>query len=153
MAGFTLMSDEFVEVTDEAEIQAIEDAFELAVDRFSPAREHLDAALRLLSHRTEPDYRNSVKESISAVEAVTQVLSGDPKAELGKALKILERSAPLPGGLRSALESLYGYTSDADGIRHALSEDDSQVDAPTAKFMLVVCSAFVVYLIHRSAES
>ncbi len=38
--------------------------------------------------------------------------------------------------------TLYGYTSDADGIRHAL------MDLPTltfddAKFFLVVCSAFV----------
>jgi len=94
-----------------------------------------------------PDYRNSVKESISAVEGVTRILSGDQDATLWKALKIIEGNSPLHGALRKALEALYGYTSDADGIRHALSEGEEPVDPSTAKFMLVVCSAFVVYLI------
>ena len=40
---------------------------------------------------------------------------------------------------------LYGYTSDADGIRHALL-DESDLDFEDAKFMLVSCSAFTNYL-------
>jgi hypothetical protein len=43
--------------------------------------------------------------------------------------------------LKRAFDKLYGYTSDADGIRHALLEEDS-VTFEQAKFMLVVCSAF-----------
>lgn len=152
LAGFRLLDGEFAEVTDEGEIAAIEEALANSGDRFSPAREHLKAALSKLSDRQDPDYRNSIKESISAVEAVVQILTGDPAAELGKALKLLEDKSPLHGALRSALTSLYGYTSDADGIRHALTEDDAGADGPTAKFMLVVCSAFVVFLIQRAAD-
>lgn len=148
MAGFRLIADEFVEVTDETEIAAIEEALEATADEFKNARAHLSSALRLLSDRKDPDYRNSVKESISAVEAVVQSLTGDPHAELGKAMRLLEREAPVHGAFAAALRSLYGYTSDADGIRHALIEAPN-LDAPTAKFMLVVCSAFVVYLIQQ----
>ena len=149
-AGFRIMDGVLVEITDESELRAIEEAFDATEhDRFSPARLHLQAALMMLSDRRAPDYRNSIKESISAIEAIVRILSGDPSAELGKALKMLEKQgAPIHGAFRSALGSLYGYTSDADGIRHALT-DEPNVDAADAKFMLVVCSAFVVYLIQK----
>jgi len=150
-AGFRLINGQFVEITDKSEIAAIEEGLSATRgDRFTPARSHLSAALSLLSDRRAPDYRNSVKESISAVEAITQILTGDPRAELGKALKLLRTNPPIHGALRSALLSLYGYTSDAEGIRHALTEEPN-LNAADAKFMLVVCSAFVVYLIQRSA--
>lgn len=152
MAGFRLIQGKFVEITDESEVTAIEESLSITqADRFAPAREHLAAALTMLSNRRAPDYRNSIKESISAVEAVVQILTGDPRAELGKGLKLLEKSTPLHGAFRTGLQSLYGYTSDADGIRHALTGEPS-VDAADAKFMLVACAAFVVYLIQRAGE-
>ena len=49
----------------------------------------------------------------------------------------------------TALKSLYGYTSDAEGIRHALS-DVPTLDAADAKFMLVTCAAFMTYLIQKT---
>jgi AbiJ N-terminal domain 4 len=153
LAGFRLMQNLFIEITDETEIQAIEDSI-LATsdDRFAPARAHLITALELLSDRRAPNYRNSIKESISAVEAIVQILTGNPQAELGKALKLLRTEAPVHGALRSALLSLYGYTSDADGIRHALI-DESNLDVADAKFMLVACSAFVLYLIQKAGAT
>jgi hypothetical protein len=151
MAGFRWITGEgFVEITDETEIAAIEDAIAAATpDRFAPVRVHLSKALSLLSDRREPDYSNSIKESILAVEAVAQILTGDPHATLGKALKLLRTKAPVHGAFESALKSLYGYTSDAEGIRHALS-DEPTLDAADAKFMLVACSAFVVYMIQKA---
>jgi len=150
MAGCRWINGMFVEITDENEISALEEAFsQTAIDIFTPVREHLETALALLSDRRAPDYRNSIKESISAVEAAAQILTGDPRAELGKALKLLRTEAPVHGALRSALMSLYGYTSDADGIRHALTEEDA-LDAADARFMLVACSAFSVYLIQKA---
>jgi hypothetical protein len=102
----------------------------------------LKQAVTLLSRKPTPDYRNSIKESISAVEAICAAVTGDPKATLGQALKIIDSQAPLHGALRSAFEKLYGYTSDADGIRHALLEDTT-LEQEDAVFMLVACSAFV----------
>ena len=46
--------------------------------------------------------------------------------------------------LRNAFSSLYGYTNDAEGIRHALLEEGNLTKAD-AKFMLVCCSAFINY--------
>ena len=90
-----------------------------------------------LSNRKQPDYRNSIKESISAVESISKVISGDPKAELGKALKIIKTKIGLHTALEQGFLKIYGYTSDADGIRHALMEQSS-CDFEDAKYMLVL---------------
>ena len=50
---------------------------------------------------------------------------------------------------KQALLKLYGYASDAEGVRHALL-DETVVDEADAQFMIVACSAFVTYLISRA---
>jgi len=77
---------EVLEVTDKTEIDAIEKAIEL----MKPYSKHLSRALELLSDRKKPDYRNSIKESISAIEAICRDICKDEKATLGDALKKLK---------------------------------------------------------------
>ena len=120
----------------------------------TPVRVHLQSSVDLFSDRKNPDYRNSIKESISAVEAVCQIITGEEKATLGQALKKLEeKGIELHEALRKSFSNLYGYTSDADGIRHALLEE-STLDFDDAKFfMLVSCSAFVNYLAAKGTRA
>jgi len=108
----------------------------------SGASEGLD----FLSNRSKPDYRNSIKESISAVEAFCQKITSDDKATLGIALAKIEKNHALHPSLKSSFKSLYGYTSDASGIRHALTDTSKDPSFEEAKFMLVSCSAFINYL-------
>lgn len=118
-------------------------------DALRPVATHIKTALNLLSDREAPDYRNSVKESILAVEAVCQLITSDRGATLGKALKKIENDiCPLHPAFKSAFEKLYGYTSDADGIRHALLEE-SRLGFEDAKFMLVACSGFTNFLVSK----
>jgi hypothetical protein len=144
LSAYRFVGSVIVPITSEAEIVAIEQAMSHG-ERFKPMVVHLETALARLADRPLPDSRNSIKESISAVEAVCQIITGDPKATLSKALKQI--------GLHPALEkgfnAIYGYTSDDSGIRHALSEASS-VNADDAKFFLVACSAFANYLISKS---
>jgi hypothetical protein len=132
-------------IVSEEEISAIEQAMSHG-ERFSPAMAHIETALARLADRSSPDYRNSIKESISAVEAVCQIITGDSKATLGQALKKIDVHPALEKGFGN----IYGYASDADGIRHALL-DEQTVDADDARFFLVPCSAFVNYLIARAS--
>ena len=99
-----------------------------------------------MSNKTNPDYRNSIKESISSVESLAKQISKKNTATLGDALKELEKSKKLHPSLKNAFNSLYGYTSDAEGIRHALLKESNLTKAD-ARFMLVCCSAFVNYAI------
>lgn len=138
-AAYRFVGTEIAEITDKNEIQAIEAALATAD---SPVRAHLDAALRMLSDKEAPDYRNSVKESISAVEAACRLITGNTSATLGDALNRVQNLHP---AMSKAFSSLYGYTSDASGIRHSLT-DEATITYADAKFMLVTCSAFVSYL-------
>ena len=149
MSGYRFVNKQLVRIIDEQELATIEEALRLK-GLLGPTATHLRQALGLLSDRKAPDYRNSIKESISAVEAVCGFITGDPKASLGAALKKVGADKSHPA-LNSAFDKLYGWTSNAEGIRHALI-DDTSVSFDEAKFMLVACSAFTNYLISKSAS-
>jgi len=149
LSGYRFVGGRIAEVTGKEEIVEIEQALQAP---FAPVKAHFERALALLSDRKSPDYRNSIKESISAVEAVCRSITGDPNATLGKALDKVEKKVRLHPALKGAFDKLYGYTSSADGIRHALLEE-TELDFGDAKFMLVSCSAFVNYLILMSSKA
>ncbi|GAA5024137.1 hypothetical protein GCM10011506_07540 [Marivirga lumbricoides] len=137
-----------VEVNSKEEIIEIEEALNQS-DKFKPVKTHLSTALRLLADKKSPDYRNSIKESISAVESISKIIVADNSTTLGQALKEIEKRHKIPKSLKSAFSTLYGYTSDVGGIRHALLDGDDEVKLEEAKFMLVACSAFINYLITK----
>ena len=82
------------------------------------------------------------------MEALCKKVTGEEKAKLGDAIKILERQGFVHSALKKAFSSLYGYTSDAEGIRHALMEE-SNLTNNDARFMLISCSAFINYVISQ----
>lgn len=84
-AGYRLVGNQFLKNTSPQEIAEIEKAVHSSLE---PVNSHLNQALKLLSDKKEPDYRNSIKESISAVEALCQAITGT-KLTLGKTLAIL----------------------------------------------------------------
>ena len=143
------MNKQIVEITADEEIQSIEEAMS-NTSKLKGVQAHLKTALSLLAIKN-PDFRNSIKESISAVEAISQILTGDEKTTLGAALKTFEEKAILHPALKKSLSSLYGYTSDAEGIRHAMLEEP-KLTFNDAKFMLVSCTAFTNYLICKAVE-
>lgn len=143
LAGYRFISGSFVPVTDQQEIKSIEQA--MAAGPFAGVEAHLSSAIEHLSRKQNPDYRNSIKESISAVESLAKELTGNTKATLGQALSTLEKEGKIHPALKSSLTALYGYTSDEGGIRHAMLEEP-ELSASDAKFLLVACSAFINYM-------
>lgn len=143
--GYRFISGEIVPITDKNESAEIEQACHTP---FDGTRAQLQKALGFLSDREHPDYKNCVKESISAVESVCKVISGNKKAALKDALNgLIFNGMNIHGSLKSAILSLYGYASDEGGIRHAERETESTVTFEEAKFMMVTCSAIVNYLV------
>ena len=151
MSGFRFTNNYLAPITSEEEIAAIEEAISITI---SPISGHLRRSLELLADRQKPDYRNSIKESISAVESLCVNISGDPHATLGSALNIIEKSGkiPLHGALKNAFSSMYGWTSDAEGIRHGL-QDEPDLGFEDAKYMLVACSGFINYLLEKAKKT
>lgn len=140
--AYRVIDDQIVQITDKEEIIAIVDSMKVS----NSVRTHISDALKHLSTRPNPDYRNSIKESISAVEAMCRKITGENT--LGKALNKLEKNGvKIPAMLKSAFEKLYVYTNDeSSGIRHALMDDSDMPGFDEAKFMVVSCSAFINYL-------
>lgn len=147
MSGYRIRDGIVVPITDEAELGAIDEALGVG-DSFDGARKHIRAALEKLSQRPEPDLRNAITEAVSAVESAARVLTGKHKATLGDALKVLEKDGHVHPALKDAWLKLYGYTSDEDGLRHAMI-DDPEIDFATAKYLVVSCAAFVNLLSAR----
>ncbi len=149
MSGFRLVGNKITPIIDEVEIQSIEEAINNSDLRYVSV--HLKSALELMTDRQNPNYRNSIKESINAVEGVAKLITNEIKDELKSALNKLEDKLKisLHGALKSGFLSIYGYTSDGDGIRHALTEEEN-VSFEDARFMLTACSAFVNYLIAKA---
>ncbi|MFV8353450.1 AbiJ-NTD4 domain-containing protein [Flavobacterium sp. XS1P32] len=145
MSAYRLVDGHIVQITSEEEIIEIEEALTNS-SKWEPVNTHLKTAITYFSNRENPDYRNSVKEAISAVESLSKIIVGNDNTTLGPALKIIEKKHKLHGALKSAFTALYGYTSEAGGIRHSLLTDDVEVSMEDAKFMLVSCSAFINYL-------
>jgi len=143
LAGYRFVAGQLVDVTNKEELAMIESAARDA--RFGGVSAHIERALQLYSDRSNPDYRNSIKESISAVEAMARIVAAAEKATLGDALKAIERSGKLHPALKDGFLKLYGYTSDEQGIRHAMLDEPNLTPAD-ARYFLVSCSSFVNYL-------
>lgn len=144
-SGYRLVDVSVVAVTDDLELSAIDDAIGHGGD-FEGARVHLRRALECLSKKPEPDFPNTVKEAISAVESAVGAVAGGGDT-LGKALRTLKDDRVVHPALVKGWKEIYGFTSDEGGIRHASSDGNINVDYALAKYMLVSCSAFVNYLV------
>jgi hypothetical protein len=145
LCAFRFVGRQIAPITDERELEAVDQAASNAPDT---VRRHISRAVELLSDRSAPDYRNSVKEAISAIEALCQTVTGDKKGTLGKLLGKIEGLHP---AFKSALSNMYGFTSDAEGIRHALL-DESTLTFTDAKFFLVQAAAFVNYISGKQSD-
>lgn len=146
-SGYRFLETQLVAITDEGELEEIQSASQLSGE-FKNISLHVKKAAEHFSNRENPDYRNSIKESISAVEAASKIIAGNENSTLSGALKVLKDKKTIPPVLSDGFSKLYGWTSSKDGIRHALM-DAPQVGEDEAKYMLVSCSAFANYLVHK----
>lgn len=151
LSAYRFVGGKITRITSQEEISEIEEALNIP-EPFKAVSIHIKRALALFSDKKAPDYRNSIKESISAVEAICKLIVKKERPDLGQALKILENEIGLHPALKKAFNNLYGYTSDAKGIRHALLEE-AELYPEDAKFMLISCSAFVNYLVSKISKT
>lgn len=144
--AYRLVDNKIIEITDECEIKSIEDTLKLSNKN---VEYHIQTALKNLSP-SHSDYRNSIKESISAVECICRQITGE--STLDRALDKLEnKGIKINAQMKQGFEKLYYYTNDkTTGIRHALMDDTNTPSSDEAIYMLVMCSAFINYLIKKN---
>ena len=102
--GYRFVGEYILPITNELERAAIEDALD---SDFQKVQQHFKKAATLLADRISPDYANSIKESISAVERMCSIILGK-SFPLGDALKKLEKRGIITNSrLRESFEKLY----------------------------------------------
>lgn len=149
--AYTIVEGLVTPITSKQEIEEIETALRVP---YGPAKEHIRKALVLFSNRQNPDYKNSINESIQAVESIAKEVTGDSNATLGKLTKRLQKRLNLHSVFVEGLNKLYGFTSDVTRHGNASRKSDKhpKPDQATARFMLVLCSAFVNYIISQNPK-
>jgi len=145
MSGYRFVDNYIAPIIDNIEIKEIEEALDC---KYIPVKQHLSNALELLSDRENPDYQNSIKESITAVESVAKIITGK-ETDLANCLKVMD--IDLNKQFKTAMTNLYGWTCKEDGIRHGHTGEELKTSFEEAKYMLVSCSAFVNYLISKNS--
>ncbi|MGB3479508.1 MAG: hypothetical protein WBB67_10140 [bacterium] len=145
-SSYRVIQNLVVPLTAEEEIKEIKKVFDIP-DKYGAVRHHFEKALKFFSMRPEPDYANSIKESISAVDVLVQIILGK-EGTLGKLIDGLD----IHPALKKAFSNLYGWTSDDAGIRHPKSKEPLSCDEPEARYMLITCSAFINYVIHKTGN-
>ena len=151
-SGYRFIAGKVLPVTAPEQVEAIEGALAKAAS-LETVHGYLLSATGFLSKAQSPDdYRASIKESISAVEAMARLIMGRENATLAQVIHRLRRMIQIHPHLEAAFDKLYAWTSDDQGIRHAMKSSPS-VDIEDATFMLVACSAFVSYLTSKSAKA
>ncbi len=113
---------------------------------FSSASTHLKTAASKYSSQN-PDYRNSVKESISAVESAIAEATGRNAPDSDRPFRELKEQYEMHPAFADGFKKLFAWTSDENGIRHALMEGARDITQAEARLMLICASAFVNYLI------
>lgn len=120
---------------------------------FESVNKHIQKAISSFSDRHRPDYANSIKDAISAVEAMCCHITSNDSATLGKALSCLEQSGIyIHPALIKGFNLLYGYSSDEGGIRHG-NVEFNEPRYEDARYMLVTCTAFINYLYKKYMQS
>lgn len=147
--GYRFIEGFATRITSDEEIKTIEKTLN---SKYSTCSTCIKKATQLLFDRKKPDYENSIKESISAVEAICNIINGGKRTTLNKAVEKLKDSGiTIHPAMKESFISLYGYTSDQSGIRHNTGID-GKATYGEAKYMLVSCSAFVNYLIELNEQ-
>jgi hypothetical protein len=138
-------------ISNDTEISEIERSLDQP-ERFASVSKHIEDAVALYARKPIPDYRNTIKEAISAVESAARIISNRPAATLGEAIKVVDENFALHPAFTQGVLKFYGYTSREGGIRHSLTEA-SNIDETDARLALVLCSAISNFLISRSTPA
>lgn len=131
-----------VEVTTRAQVV-------LGDQRLAGARKHYEKAMGFFRHPSKPDYENSVKEAVCAVEAAGKALFPSAKAAtLGDLAKWLSGSGEveIPKALVQTISGIYGYRNGGNGVGHGGSSGGAAT-VEVAEYVLAVTASQIIYFV------
>ena len=100
-SGYRFLGEQIVPISNELELASIEQSISQE-SALTGASAHIQHALELLAMRPEPDYLNSVKESISAAESAARKIAPAKTSTLADAVESLRKTSGLHKSLAEA---------------------------------------------------
>jgi hypothetical protein len=126
--------------------QTVEEAERLLVEAselVAPARQWQKAQEHL--SKRPPDYENCVKDAIGALEGVARILTGKTGQTLSKILPDLAGRAGMHKTLETAIDKLYAYRGDEQGVAHGATNKELANLAAEAEMILCWTAGAIVY--------
>jgi hypothetical protein len=121
--------------------------------RLNSARAHFAKALQYFDHPSKPDYENSVKEAVCAVEAAARHLFPHINGKtLGEVINRIRGAGEgeMPKPIADTLTGLYAYRNAGDGVGHGGSDGGKATQA-IAEYALAVVASQII-LLHEIAS-
>lgn len=109
-------------------------------DELSPVRAQWLKARNFIV-ASQPDYENSIKESVNSIESCLMILLNEPNGTLGKLIK----QAELDQDIQRLVSQVYGAASNRAFVRHGGTEASSLSKAE-AEFFLEFAASSIVYI-------
>lgn len=137
-----------VKTGESSNLETINQAIDIST-KYKSIQSQLTLARKYLDSEDPSDYRNSIKEGINAIESTLKIILNEPKISLGEGIKRLNLDKRIHPAFSLGISKIYGFTSDAGGIRHGLKESDLEITYSSAKFLLTLHSSFVTFLLEN----
>jgi hypothetical protein len=118
----------------------------LSSPRYAGPAAHWAKVRRFSNPPPERDPENAAKEAVAAVEALARIVIGDHSLTLGEAIKVLKKGGRLAPALGKALEGVWGFTSNAPGVRHGAAVL-SPLASPEENFVVQTSAAAIKMLL------
>lgn len=141
--GYRFIGDKITSITNDSEIKEINESAQTSYEKVN---ESINKAISFLSETGTKDYKNSIKESVMAVEQLLNIILGTNGLTLKNAIEQFSRKTDIDENLKLSIKHLYDYASDTNGIRHGNNKNNDSITFSEAKYVLVICSATVNYL-------
>jgi hypothetical protein len=121
-----------------------------APDLAAPARQWRKAQAHL--SKRPPDYENCVKDAVGALEGVARILTGKTGQTLTKILPDLARTVGMHKTLETAIDKLYAYRGDEQGVVHGATHTELANLAAEAEMILSWTAAAIIYFAKKKGR-
>ena len=127
----------------------VDSAEELLTPQYAAPLGQFKKAKAFLYNEQPPDYLNSIKEAVGAVEGLARTLCDQPKATLSELIPVLKKSHLSHPAMAQIVASIYAVRGDEPGIGHGAA-NQSSFGYADAEFILNVSASVIIYLIRRT---
>jgi len=115
----------------------------------SKVRDYYSKARKFFDQRPNPDMENCIKESLCALEACVEALTGKPASnDFTKVINQLKGNGPkqIPSPIAEAMIKLHAYRGSGQGVAHAALQG-TKVSEIEAELVLSLVATYITYLV------